>query len=402
MEGVATLQEYVSFVTQNPAYLYTTLFVISVIFYRWLFGPNKVARGTIKEFNNKDLPYDSKRRKNFPNPFPNGWFAISDSLLVKKYEVRSVSCLGKDFVVFRGEDGKAGVLDAFCPHIGAHLGGGKVEKNTLRCPFHGWKFGADGDCKEIPYCTGSIPKQATIKSYEVREKHNKIWFWFDAEDRAPLWEPIDVPEVVSGEFYYVGVSQKEFKQHVAEMAENSADYFHFDTLHSPFPWPKWAGKFFKLHHIVRLTFPKDRNELHKEHICYFDNDVNLYFLGIRVPIPEQHTNLIFEGPSIVHFRVHSIFGDVHIIKSILPVEHSLQYTEDTFFAAKTVPLWFSAILMNITADALEQDRFVWESKTYNHAPVLVSGDGPFPAHRRWYKQFFSENSKKVSNDYLDW
>ena len=60
---------------------------------------------------------------------------------------------GKNLAVFRGEDGQAQVLDAYCPHMGANLGvGGLVKGNCLECPFHGWQFrGHDGKCVHIPY-----------------------------------------------------------------------------------------------------------------------------------------------------------------------------------------------------------------------------------------------------------
>ena len=46
-----------------------------------------------------------------------------------------------DQVLYRGEDGKAVVLDGYCPHLGAHLGiGGVVRNNGIVCPFHGSVF----------------------------------------------------------------------------------------------------------------------------------------------------------------------------------------------------------------------------------------------------------------------
>ena len=44
------------------------------------------------------------------------------------------------------------MLDAFCPHMGAHLGfGGEVVGNSIKCPFHGWSFDREGKCQRIPY-----------------------------------------------------------------------------------------------------------------------------------------------------------------------------------------------------------------------------------------------------------
>ena len=40
---------------------------------------------------------------------------------------------------------QVGVMHAFCPHMGAHLGmGGVVVGNLLQCPFHGWSFDTSG------------------------------------------------------------------------------------------------------------------------------------------------------------------------------------------------------------------------------------------------------------------
>lgn len=63
------------------------------------------------------------------------------------------SRLGEQVAVFRAENGKAHVVDAYCPHLGANLAvGGRVLGNCIECPFHGWQFqGSDGKCVKIPY-----------------------------------------------------------------------------------------------------------------------------------------------------------------------------------------------------------------------------------------------------------
>lgn len=38
------------------------------------------------------------------------------------------------------------------------------------------------------------------------------------------------------------------------------------------------------------------------------------------------------------------------------------------------------------------DLFVWENKKFSRPPVLVKGDGPIQAQRRWFKQFYSASS----------
>ena len=84
------------------------------------------------------------------------WFAIfSIGYLLLIINLILVS--GKNFAVFRAEDGTAHVIGAYCPHLGANLAaGGRVFGNCLECPFHGWRFrGEDGKCTSIPYAEKS-------------------------------------------------------------------------------------------------------------------------------------------------------------------------------------------------------------------------------------------------------
>lgn len=88
--------------------------------------------------------------------------------------------LGLDLAVFRSEEGKVGVVDAYCPHLGANIAaGGTVEGDTIRCPFHGWEFNCDGECVRIPYAKEptKVPKDARVKKYTSLEINDQILIW---------------------------------------------------------------------------------------------------------------------------------------------------------------------------------------------------------------------------------
>ena len=61
---------------------------------------------------------------------------------------------------------------------------------------------------------------------------------------------------------------------------------------------------------------------------------------------------------------------------------------------------------------LERDVAVWNQKTYIGRPILVPEDQTIQKHRRWYKQFYSQNSPRLdaelvtkamnSNSIIDW
>jgi phthalate 4,5-dioxygenase oxygenase subunit len=64
--------------------------------------------------------------------------------------VKRVELLGERLVAYRTPGGAAGLIGEFCPHRGASLYFGRVEETGMRCVYHGWKFGLDGRCQEMP------------------------------------------------------------------------------------------------------------------------------------------------------------------------------------------------------------------------------------------------------------
>lgn len=79
------------------------------------------------------------------------WMPIAESAkLACERPVLPVVLNGKNYVLFRDDDGKLGLIGRNCPHRGADLCFGRLEDNGLRCPFHGWHFDRTGQCVEQP------------------------------------------------------------------------------------------------------------------------------------------------------------------------------------------------------------------------------------------------------------
>ena len=141
---------------------------------------------------------------------------------------------------------------AHCPHLGAHLAeGGMVVGDSIKCPFHGWRFNADGKVVEIPYTRlPAVPERCKTPKYEAAEFLGMVFLWFDAEGRPPAWQlhvhEDLLPGGLHGRHRLVRSRSASFGMHVCEMVENSADAYHFQTLHAPLPVPM-------LEHVVGCT-----------------------------------------------------------------------------------------------------------------------------------------------------
>src|ERR1051326_5397076 len=95
-----------------------------------------------------------------------------------------VRILSEDFTLYRGEDGAVHALAFRCAHRGTQLSTGWVEGDNLRCFYHGWVYGPDGQCVEQPAEPEPFCSRIKIKSYPVREYVGLI-FAYLGEGEAP-------------------------------------------------------------------------------------------------------------------------------------------------------------------------------------------------------------------------
>lgn len=181
------------------SYKLLAIFILFVFALKYLW--NWLSSPLIYECNLADTVHENKREKandirrrrkigDLPPVYPNGWFFLTLSIDLPVKEVKNVQVLGEHLVLFRGEDGSAHVLDAYCPHLGANISiGGVVKGNCIQCPFHGWCFeGYTGTCVDIPY-SDTVPQFAKIKSWNSLEINGRIYVWYHAEDVEPEWRP---------------------------------------------------------------------------------------------------------------------------------------------------------------------------------------------------------------------
>ncbi|CAL8128734.1 unnamed protein product [Orchesella dallaii] len=282
-----------------------------------------------------------ERRKNgdLPPSYPNGWFAVLESNELKRNTVREVDALGLNLVAWRGESGKCYVADAYCPHLGAHLGvGGKVAKECIECPFHGWQFdGVSENLVSIPN-VDPVPPFVKLKTWPVHESFGFIYIWYHAENEKPLWWPDIVTEVENGHWKYRGRSEIRVACHIQEIPENGPDSAHLNVVHSS-PITngtntnelRVSSSFFK--HVWTASWApnSDPDREHEalmrvyHHILFF-NKISCFHITVDV-----HQI----GPGIVHMYFETIFGKGILIQNVTPVEPMMQRVVHRFYSSPT-------------------------------------------------------------------
>ncbi|AUB37292.1 Phenylpropionate dioxygenase or related ring-hydroxylating dioxygenase, large terminal subunit [Nostoc flagelliforme CCNUN1] len=170
----------------------------------------------------------TRKPKNFNNPehFIEGWYWVIPSRNLRVGEVKPVTILGRELVIYRGKDRRVVTFDAYCPHMGAHLAEGKVEGNALRCFFHHWKFDAEGMCIDIP-CLDT-PPSLKLQTWPTAEKYGMIWVWTGEIPQQPL--PF-VPELEQKECDVAIHSHFVINCHPSVVMINAIDAQHLNTVH---------------------------------------------------------------------------------------------------------------------------------------------------------------------------
>lgn len=238
--------------------------------------------------NAENVSYTRKPKIfNQPERFIEGWYWVMPSRKLRVGEVKPVTILGKDLVIYRGEDRQAVTFDAYCPHMGAHLAEGRVEGNELRCFFHHWKYDAQGFCVDIPCLDEPINLKA--KTWPTSEKYGLVWIWTGETPQQPL--PF-IPELELEECDSAFGSRFITNCHPNIFMVNAIDAQHFNTVHkllSEFNFEKQelnenainfsnstekSPRFW----LIKLIFPFYKKPVHYS-ICYWYGTTGMVTVG---------------------------------------------------------------------------------------------------------------------------
>jgi len=304
-------------------------------------------------------PQYALRSRTEPPPVPNGWYSICGSTDLSPGAVLSIIAVERELVVYRDQAGDAHVVDAHCPHLGAHLGGGKVVGDTLQCPYHGWRFDSAGTCVEIPYSDARIPAKACLPTYPVAEQDGFVFFWFHATGAAPTYAIPRVAEAGHAEWSEPHEFRFELVAALQEMAENNVDYAHLCYVHG------------------REFVPNDTSD--------FTTDGPFSTVIESLPDGSEFTRHAW-GPGVAILRVP---GVMTVLTTTTPIDRRHCRLHWHFMFPLAMADAAETIILGVTGTyGLQADLPIWRDKVFLERPLLVKADGNIAEFRRWYAQFY--------------
>jgi phenylpropionate dioxygenase-like ring-hydroxylating dioxygenase large terminal subunit len=262
------------------------------------------------------------------------------------------------------------VLDAFCPHLGAHLGhGGIVTGTRIRCPFHAWEFeGRTGECVAVPYAK-RVPPSARVGHYPTVERNGSIFAWYHPEDAPPGFEIPELPEATSNDWSTPDRYEWIIHSQIQELGENGVDSAHFRYVHGALNVPiaevEVDGPYRRNFQPVQLRTPRGDVE--------GGIDARVYGMGFAAT------------------RFTGICETLELACSTPLDEHRVRvryaFIQPRVDGKDPVGGVAAAIIRDIVKQ-MNEDIPIWENKTFHPQPLLCDGDGPIPEYRRWCRQFY--------------
>ena len=156
----------------------------------------------------------------------NHWHPTIKSNQLKKKPVMFQLC-NEEIVLFRSATGKIGALKNRCPHRGMRLSQGWVEGEEVVCPYHAWRYAADGQG-----FSPSTPKlKPCVSSFSVVERYGIIWV--KAANSSAEFPELNDPNHGQNHVY-AGVVIQNVQAPLDVVVDNFSDIEHSPATHTYF------------------------------------------------------------------------------------------------------------------------------------------------------------------------
>ena len=173
------------------------------------------------------------------------WYFAALSGDLKPGKLARYELLGEPVLLGRSNAGKLFALRDICPHRAAPLSAGRFQREasgeeTVECPYHGWRYRADGACAAIPSLVADQAMDVSrirVRRYPVAESQGLVFVWIASDTRGDA-EPSEPPPTFEG---VVGgapklVDRMDFAAHIDHAVVGLMDPAHGPYVHQQWWW----------------------------------------------------------------------------------------------------------------------------------------------------------------------
>jgi phenylpropionate dioxygenase-like ring-hydroxylating dioxygenase large terminal subunit len=155
------------------------------------------------------------------------WYPVLSSRELGKRPIGRTR-FGLNLVFWRTGDGTVICMPDRCPHRGAALSLGRIQNDSIACPFHGIEFGANGKCTHVPVePERSLPGEFGVQTLRTAEDNGYIWLW--RGENSDLLPPLPAHSELENMRY--GEHTSVWNAHYTRCIENVCDYSHLPFVH---------------------------------------------------------------------------------------------------------------------------------------------------------------------------
>ena len=166
----------------------------------------------------------------------NDWHVVASSQDLEVGKILKSRLLGQDLLLWRNGQ-KVLAWEDRCPHRGASLTRGWVEKDTVVCPYHGLAFNSEGKCSHIPAHPEQSPSnrsKACVKAYYAQERYGMVWVCLGTPKQdVPFfkeWEDLNYNKFFFGAALYHSSAPRALENFIDV---NHVPFVHDGTLGNP-------------------------------------------------------------------------------------------------------------------------------------------------------------------------
>lgn len=231
----------------------------------------------------------------------------------------AIRVLGEDLVLYRDHQDSWGLLAEHCSHRGVSLAYGFVESDcTIRCAYHGWKYGPDGRVRQMPFepPASRFPDKVHHPAYPTRVLGGIVFGYlghgeppglprWDLLARDDGWRTLEHRPITEANWLQIQENSADvthtFFLHGHMLHTHGSEHPSLDTYYRPFV--RYGFQEFPLGLLKTFTIEKDGedsvaeigNPLLFPNMLRIREGLDYEAMHWRVPVDDHRTRIMYAG-----------------------------------------------------------------------------------------------------------